>query len=122
MGADLDLGDEKGVTPLMWAAKRDHAEVCIVLIKSGTNYRKRSLEGMTALDYAVLLGNYSSAYMIYEFDKMVQEPETYMIISKRQLSRWVNYEDFVASLREGIFISKAADFLLKPPSSNANIS
>jgi hypothetical protein len=29
----------------MWAAKRDHAEICIVLIKSGADFRRKSKEG-----------------------------------------------------------------------------
>ena len=55
----------------MWAAKRDHADVCITLIRSDANFKRRSFEGLSALDYAVLHGNYNSAYIIFEFDKLI---------------------------------------------------
>jgi ankyrin repeat protein len=55
----------------MWAAKRDFPEICIILIRSGADVRRRSMEGLSALDYAVLHGSYASAYMIHEFDKLL---------------------------------------------------
>jgi ankyrin repeat protein len=42
VGANVDVADSEGITPLMWASKRDHADVCILLIKSGANLRRRS--------------------------------------------------------------------------------
>ena len=61
----------------MWAAKRDHVEICIVLVKAGCHIARRSLEGFSALDYAILNGNYASAYMLYEFDKNILSIERY---------------------------------------------
>lgn len=55
----------------MWAAKRDHADIAITLIRSGSNIHRRSIESLSALDYAILHGNYNAAYLIFEFDKMI---------------------------------------------------
>lgn len=76
-GANVDASDKDGITPLMWAAKRDHANICCTLLRFHSDVSKRSREGLTALDYAILLGNYESAYIIYEFDRHIQEPESY---------------------------------------------
>lgn len=115
IGADLDRGDHKGVSPLMWAAKRDHVEVCIVLVKAGCNVPKRSLEGFSALDYAILNGNYPSAYMLFEFDKNLLTIERYQKENQRLMLRYVDYEQFIKCLRDGIYIAKAPNLLEKPP-------
>lgn len=59
------------MTPLMWAAKRDYSGICILLLKFHASVNKRSREGLTALDYAIIHGNYESAYILFEFDKNV---------------------------------------------------
>lgn len=112
--ADIDVGDAKGITALMWAAKRDHPEICTVLLKCTENPAKRSLEGLSALDYAILLGNYASAYMIYEYDPQVLPIESYTSIAKREMFRYVNYQSLLSSLVERITISKAPNFFVKP--------
>jgi ankyrin repeat protein len=60
-----------GITALMWAAKFDHADICLVLIRSNSNLRSRSNESLSSLDYSILHGNYKSAFIIYKFDKMI---------------------------------------------------
>lgn len=32
LGADINNADSSGITPLMWAAKRDHSDICAILI------------------------------------------------------------------------------------------
>jgi ankyrin repeat protein len=45
LGANVNNIDSEGITPLMWAAKRDHAEISIILVKSNADFRRRSKEG-----------------------------------------------------------------------------
>ena len=54
VGCSVDKPDNDSQTPLMWAAKRDHADICCLLIRFNANLIKRSREGFTALDYAIL--------------------------------------------------------------------
>ena len=98
LGANVHLGDSLGITPLMWAAKGNHPDLCIVLIRSNADFRKRSLEGLTALDYAILFGNYASAYIIYEFDKIIQTSKNYTVMNMMKQFRWINYEEFLIHL------------------------
>lgn len=77
LGADINNADSQGITPLMWAAKRDHPDICAILIQRKADFLRRSKDGYTALDYAILHGNYSAAYIIYEFDQNVQNAEDY---------------------------------------------
>lgn len=64
----------------MWGAKRDNAGICVTLLRFNANPTRRSREGLSALDYAILHGNYESAYIIYEFNKLIQEALSYETI------------------------------------------
>lgn len=78
--ANVDGVDKESLTPLMWAAKRDHSSICVVLLRFNANPNLRSREGLSAIDYAILHGNYESAYIIYEFNKHIQEYMSYETI------------------------------------------
>lgn len=77
VGADVNCNDKDGLTPLMWAAKRDHCDICVVLMRFNAKHNRRSREGFSALDYAIMHGNYNSAYILFEYDKEIQEPISY---------------------------------------------
>ncbi|CAD8167020.1 unnamed protein product [Paramecium octaurelia] len=113
-GANPDASDKDGLTPLMWAAKRDHANICCTLLRFHADISKRSREGFTALDYAILLGNYDSAYIIYEFDKLIQDPASYELIRTIKQWRYVNYEIFLQSLQQSIMPQNVGDYTTKP--------
>ena len=53
-GADLDLGDNQGETPLMWAASRGDEDVDIVqdLIAHGANVLATNKNGASVLEFA----------------------------------------------------------------------
>jgi ankyrin repeat protein len=53
-GADLNLGDKNGETPLMWAMARgdEHVEVVKDLIAHGVDVLATNANGATALSYA----------------------------------------------------------------------
>lgn len=51
----------------MWAAKRDNAYMLSNLLDAGADLNLVSNEGYTALDYAIVHGNYRPALFIYHF-------------------------------------------------------
>jgi len=52
LGADFDLSDNKGNTPLHYASSWGHIPVLQLLIERGCQYTARNNEGFTASDYA----------------------------------------------------------------------
>ncbi|KAM3139510.1 hypothetical protein pb186bvf_008346 [Paramecium bursaria] len=114
VGCSVDKPDNDSQTPLMWAAKRDHADICCLLIRFNANLIKRSREGFTALDYAILQGSYASAYILYEFDKQIQEPFSYETIRQMKQWRYIDYELMLKSLIERVMPQKLQDIYTKP--------
>lgn len=53
-GADVNSKDEKGMTPLMLAARAGNFEVVEFLLKAGSDPNARDAEGYTVLHHAVL--------------------------------------------------------------------
>lgn len=51
----------------MWACKRDNSYLVSNLVSYGANLLLKSNEGYTALDYAIVHGNYRPALFLYEF-------------------------------------------------------
>jgi ankyrin repeat protein len=51
----------------MWAAKRDNAYMVSNLIDYGADFALQSNEGFTAIDYAIVHGNYRPALFLYDF-------------------------------------------------------
>ena len=51
-GVDVDVQDEKGMTPLMFAAQAGHVKLVVKLIEAGSNMNIQSNSGDTALIYA----------------------------------------------------------------------
>lgn len=51
----------------MWAARRDNAYLVSNLLEFGADVTLKSNEGYTALDYAIVHGNYRPALFLFEF-------------------------------------------------------
>ncbi len=51
----------------MWASKRDNSYMVSNLIDYGADITLKSNEGFTALDYAIVHGNYRPALFLYDF-------------------------------------------------------
>ncbi len=66
LGADIDKTNDTQVTPLMWAIRRNHFGVASVLLARRANGLLRCKKGMTAMDYAVMYGNYEIALYLKE--------------------------------------------------------
>ena len=50
-GADVNVRDEMGRTPLMMACMRGNYKLCLLLSKSGANSKLEDMEGFRAFDY-----------------------------------------------------------------------
>src|SRR5437868_6887581 len=55
-GANIEVRDWKGFTPILWAAVRDHADLVDFLATHGANVNVRSVESWTALMWAATRG------------------------------------------------------------------
>lgn len=56
-GADMEVRDENGLTPLMWAAQQMNSAVVALLLERGANPRVRDNSGWTALHCAASTGS-----------------------------------------------------------------
>jgi hypothetical protein len=56
-GCDVNAADNKGRTPLMYAAASERSEVVNLLLRRGANVRAKDHNGESALDWAVKSGN-----------------------------------------------------------------
>lgn len=73
----MNNGGTSDITPIMWAAKRDNAYMVSNLIDYGADITLVSKEGFTALDYAIIHGNYRPALFIYDFYPELKDIMTY---------------------------------------------
>lgn len=65
-GADINLANRSGFTPLMHAAERGSTDAARMLIRSGANLSAKSRRGQTALEIAELLKHEETAKVIRE--------------------------------------------------------
>jgi RNA polymerase primary sigma factor len=66
-GDDLNACDEAGDSPLIIAARRNHAHVCKILLENGVNPLLQNLSKKTALTIAVEAGAHEAAEVIKTF-------------------------------------------------------
>lgn len=63
-GANIDAGDSKGKTPLMYALRQPGGEsYALQLLQQGANYTTRDSAGNSAMHYAALGGNLEGIYL-----------------------------------------------------------
>lgn len=86
----------------MWAAKRDNAYMVSNLIDAGANIDLASKENFTALDFAIVHGNYRPALFLYDFFPHVKEAMDYYEHAKTRDYRYVNYEMFLTHLKQKV--------------------
>ena len=88
----------------MAAAKRDREEIVQYLLDNEANPDIISTSGLTALDYAILQGNYECAQEINKRVKVtkMKNPYEYFEICYKYKYRWVDYEIIVDGIEKGI--------------------
>jgi uncharacterized protein len=52
LGADVNVKDDIGQTPLFYAAKKGHIDTCKILVKSGADIDTEDKKGKTAIQVA----------------------------------------------------------------------
>lgn len=67
-GGSLNIKNEKGYTPLIFAAYYGHREMVKLLLKSGANPCEKDHKGNTALMGAIFKGNLSISYDLMKSD------------------------------------------------------
>jgi hypothetical protein len=74
-GANVNVRDDNGVTPLHWAAVNGHVNCCRVLISSGAqvNALVHDTDHDTPLDYAYLNNNYECAQYLSDCGGLLAE-------------------------------------------------
>lgn len=120
-GADINVGDSLGVTPLMQAALYGRAEIARVLVDHGVNLDVKDNFGETALDYAI---NYMEVYRSTEIFELLQKslaslpttsapsakpqglPFTVLIDGSNSMGHSRNFSPLVRSLAATTRISK----------------
>lgn len=85
-GADIETRDEKGMTPLLWAASNFRAKILQLLIDHGANAHARDNAGLSALDHAqkkkqkpalLMLQTAQMVQLYHQLEKFeLQEPVT----------------------------------------------
>lgn len=114
--ADVNFKTTAGETPLMAAAKRDKLALVQYLLEKESNPDIISPTGLTALDYAILQGNYECAMQINRKVKVtkVKNPFDYFNIAYTYKYRFVDYEIIVDGLQKRIPLENLRDYLTKP--------
>ncbi|CAD8082972.1 unnamed protein product [Paramecium sonneborni] len=97
--ANPNNGGSSSITPLMWACKRDNQQTVSLLIQSGADINIRSNQGFSALDYAIIHGNYRPALFLFEFIQDVLDFSSYYQFAQENDYRYVNYEIMITHLR-----------------------
>jgi len=72
-GANLNLINKSGLTPLMWAIEKGHTAIAKFLLSSGADITISDTQGFTALHKAVLNGNTEVLSAIISASKNVSE-------------------------------------------------
>jgi Ankyrin repeats (3 copies)/Ankyrin repeats (many copies) len=72
-GADADLTDKYGSTPLLFAASRGSAEVTLMLLNHGANVNILNQNGLSPLLAAMARGHYKVSSLILEHSRPVSD-------------------------------------------------
>lgn len=73
LGGDLNVQDNKGYTPLIFAAYYGHTEMVNLLLENKANPCIKDARGNTALMGAIFKGNISVAYKLMNSDCVVNQ-------------------------------------------------
>jgi ankyrin repeat protein len=106
----------------MWAARRDNAYMVSNLIDMGADLLPQSNEGFTALDYAVVHGNYRPALFLYDFMDQLKGHLDYYQFGKDRDYRYVNYEMFLTHLKAKTQYQQVPNFFQRPESTIINVN
>lgn len=94
-GADFNISNEFGMTPLMSAAHSGNVELVKFLLKYVVNINQEDKEGYTALYYAVESGNLETVKILHEHGAKISDfIYMYSITTrKKQIVRYFDMQD-----------------------------
>ncbi len=103
-GADFNIQNELGITPLMSAAKSGNIQLVKLLLKYVSNVNIEDKEGNTALYYSVESGNIDIVKLLHEHGAKISD-FIYMYAitaNKKQIVRYFDLQD----VNKQIFLKK----------------
>ena len=65
-GTEVDVTSGKGMTPLHYAAKAGHENVCALLVDRGAGIEEKDEDGSTPLHFAALGGHVSVCALLLD--------------------------------------------------------
>ena len=99
LGADLNESGESNISPLMWAAARGNMESLQLLMKFGANPSLKGAYQMTAIDFSVLYGSYTTAeYLSSNGFMPTKTIKEYNEIKALLHTSNIDYESILASI------------------------
>jgi ankyrin repeat protein len=102
-GGDVNFGGERGMTPIMWAALKNHVAIARALVESfRCDLGLLSRDKLNALDYAVLYGSYETALYLWGKVAPSHSPEDYELIMRGLKCAALNYTLMLDCLRRGV--------------------
>ena len=66
VGADINGKGNQSLTPVMWAVFNNRIHAVELFVKNNCDLSILSNRGISAIDYAILDGNYVMAYYLYK--------------------------------------------------------
>ncbi|KAL4493994.1 hypothetical protein ABPG72_022011 [Tetrahymena utriculariae] len=121
MGSQVNNTASKGISPLMWAAKRGHIQMAKLLIENGANILQRSEDHQkfTPLEYAIVMGQYEMCLYLLSLDltqlETLQTPDVYQKGAEGKYLSYCNYEQFLDHLKAKIPFQSCPNFFQRPP-------
>ncbi|KAG8718514.1 hypothetical protein FRC08_005113 [Ceratobasidium sp. 394] len=92
LGADFDLPDQQGNTPLHYASAWGHVQAVQLLIERGCQFAARNNEGFTASDYAYSISTMNTLQDTVRAQFEVNKKQKARLRSNRRISE--DYEDY----------------------------
>ncbi|EAR88070.3 ankyrin repeat protein (macronuclear) [Tetrahymena thermophila SB210] len=120
MGSQVNNTASKGISPLMWAAKRGHIDMAKLLIENGAQVLQRSEDNQkfTPLECAIVMGQYEMCLYLLSLDltqlESLQTPEVYQKGAEGKYLSYCNYEQFLDHLKARIPFESCPNFYQRP--------
>lgn len=116
MGADPNR-QANDQSPLMIASHRNNFQIVELLVEYKADTRAINSQRLTALDYAILHGNYSIALFFVRSHRMmvVKDSKDYSALAKRQaVNYYVNYSSLLDCLSKQVDDFQIPNFFDEP--------
>ncbi|EGR27574.1 hypothetical protein IMG5_193740 [Ichthyophthirius multifiliis] len=120
MGSQVNYAGPRGISPLMWAAKRGHIQMAQYLLENGAELLQKSQDKnqFTALEMAIVNGQYEMCLFLLNQDESQLEKlkkwEVYLDAAQGKYLSYVNYEQFIVYLKQKVPFENCPNFYKRP--------